>query len=190
MSNYPTIINHFYKNPSFENYIKIRHYLDPKIKSKKFKNKIQYSLFLYVIHMKYSGYEESYIPSFSSRLKKCFSTVNHIQDIDCANIYKKIMDDPGLLCMTDLDMLWLCFYATGDTLYSDQVKACALTKKNTLVSDAVTKTAAEWSYNNHVILKFIKGSQISKPTTNAISINDPLFFFPDQNAIMEKYKDE
>ena len=185
MSNYPTIINHFYKNPSFENYIKVRHYIDPKT----YKNKVQYSVFLYVIHMKYSGYEESYIPNFFSRLKQCFSTVNHSHDVDCANIYKKIMGDPALLCMTDLDMLWLCFYATGDMLYSDQVKSCALTKKSTLVSDAVTKTAAEWSYNNHVILKFINGSQISK-STNAISINDPLFFFPDQNSIMEKYKDE
>ena len=102
------------------------------------------------------------------------------------------MNDPTLLCMTDIDMLWVCFYATGDNIYPDQVKLCALTKKQSLVSDAMSKTAAEWSYNNHVLQNFISGPTITQITlANAnVCITDPLFFFPNQQTIMEKYKDE
>jgi hypothetical protein len=185
MSDYPSSIIYFYKNTSIENYIKLRHYIDPKIKSKTYKYKTHYTLFLHVIHMKYPDYEENYVPTSCCSKKK----TKYLHDIDCSEIYRRIMGNPILLRITDIELLWICFYATGDTIYSDQVKICALTKKHTLVSDAVTKTAAEWSYNNHVIQKFIKEPQISKINA-ALSVNDPLFFCPDHEAIMEKYRDE
>ena len=74
-------------------------------------------------------------------------------------------------------------------MYPDQVKICALTKKQAFIADAVVKTAAEWSYNNHVLQNFISGTTISQHvvTTN---VTDPLFFYPDPESIMEKYRDE
>jgi hypothetical protein len=186
MSDYPSSIIYFYKNTSVENYIKVRHYIDLKIKTKTYKYKTHYTLFLHVIHMKYPGYEDSYVSTGCC----CFAKKrNYMYEVNCSGIYSHLMGNPVLLSITDIELLWLCFYATGDTIYSDQVKICALTKKHTLVSDAVTKTAAEWSYNNHVIQKFIKEPQISK--INAVlSVHDPLFFCPNQEAIMEKYRDE
>jgi hypothetical protein len=99
------------------------------------------------------------------------------------------MGDATLLCMTDIDMLWLCFYATGDVIYPDQVKLCALTKKQAFISDAVVKTAAEWSYNNHVLQNYISGPTLSQNVVTS-SITDPLFFYPNHEAIMEKYRNE
>ena len=62
----------------------------------------------------------------------------------------------------------------------------------TLISDAVIRTSAEWSYNNHVIQKFITGPEITKVVVMA-SVTDPLFFYPEQKtqqATMDEYKDE
>jgi hypothetical protein len=192
MTDYPMIIKYFYKNPSFHNYIKLRHYIDPKLKSKKYKNKIHYSLFLYIIHLNYPSFEEDYIDSFFSRVKICFSKskLKYVYQEDCSGIHRHIMGDPTLLCMTDIDMLWLCFYATGDTIYSEQVKKCALTKKQSFISDAIVKTAAEWSYNNHVLENYISGTILEQNSTMSSSIIDPLFYSPNQASIMEKYRDE
>jgi len=188
MTDYPNNVKYFYKDPSFEKYVKIRRFIDST--KTKTKNKTNYALFLYVIHMKYPTYESRYRPSFMFRLFSSTSTPT--TDIDSATMYRHIIGDPALLSMTDIDMLWLCFYATGDTIYSNQVKSCALIKKQILISDAVIRTAAEWSYNNHIIQKFIHGPEITKTVVTA-SVTDPLFFYPDkptQQAIMDKYKDE
>jgi hypothetical protein len=191
MIDQPNSIKFFYKNPSFINYIKIRRFIDPKIK--KNKNKLYYTLFLYVIHMKYPSYEEEYIPT-RFKWSCCFTRLNYLHDVDCGELYRHIMGNPALLTMTDIDLLWLSFYATGDIIYPDQVKARASAKKQSLISDAMTKTAAEWSYNNHVTEKFIVGPILSNNTsTTTLAVTDPLFFYPNdktQADIMEKYKDE
>ena len=182
MTDYPTNIKFFYKDPSYENYIKIRRF--------SISNKTQYALFLYVIHMNYPSYKERYRPSFIVRLKCRFRlNDNSLYGIDCNNMYKHIMGDPAMLYMEDIDLLWVCFYATGDTIYSNQVKSCALIKKHTLISDAVIRTAAEWSYNNHVIQKFINGPEITKLVVTT-SVTDPLFFYPEKKTQIEEYKDE
>jgi hypothetical protein len=181
-------MKYFYKNPSFENYIKLRNYINPRLVSKKNKNKMPYALFLYIVHMKFPSYEENYIPSFFSRLVRCFSKLEYVHNVDCSGIYRHIMGDATLLCMNDLDILWLCYYATGDTIYPDQVKLRASAKKQSLISDSMTKTAAEWSYNNHVIEKFIDGPMITQTTTT--NVIDPLFYCTPQELIMETYKDE
>ena len=189
MPDYPDNIRFFNKNPSFEKYIQLRHFIDPKIKSKKYKNKLHYTLFLHVIHLKYPTYEENYRSSFLTRLKSCFSTEKYVSNEDCNSVYRHIMGDPTLLCMTDIDLLWLCFYGTGDPMYPNQVKLCALTKKQAFIADAVVKTAAEWSYNNHVLQNFINGPTLSQNVVTS-TITDPLFFYPDPEAIMDKYRDE
>ena len=108
MPDYPDSIRYFYKTPSFENYIQLRRYIDPKIKSKKYKNKTYYAMFLHVIHLKYPTYEENYSVSFFSRLKTCFSDSKYDYcGEDCSSIYRHIMGNPTLLSMTDIDLLWL-----------------------------------------------------------------------------------
>ena len=190
MPDYPDSIRYFYKTPSFENYIQLRRYIDPKIKSKKYKNKTYYAMFLHVIHLKYPTYEENYSVSFFSRLKTCFSDSKYDScGEDCSSIYRHIMGNPTLLSMTDIDLLWLCFYGTGDSMYPDQVKLCALTKKQAFIADAVVKTAAEWSYNNHVLQNFINGPTLSQNVVTS-NITDPLFFYHDPEAIMDKYRDD
>jgi len=144
--------------------------------SKKYKNKVNYALFLYVIHLNFPTYEDKY----DSRKKNCcFSSFKYVHNVDCGGIYRHLMGNPSLLCMDDLDILWLCFYASGNTIYSNQVKTCALFKKKVFVSDAVVKTAAEWSFNNHVAEKFIDGPIISSTTK-----------IQPEEDIMEKYRDE
>ena len=56
-TDYPSIIKYFYKEPSFENYIQVRKYIDPRIITKKNKYKIHFALCLYIIHMKYPTYD-------------------------------------------------------------------------------------------------------------------------------------
>ena len=128
-----------------------------------------------MIHIKNPSFEDNYVPPFFSSLKSCFTKVTLIHDVDCSKIYRHITGDPTTLTMIDIDMLWLCFYATGDLLYSNNVKSRAMTKKNMLISDSISRTAAEWSYNNHVLQKFIHGPEIIKPT-NTNTINNSQFF--------------
>lgn len=190
-SDYPDSMKQFYKNISFENYIKVRQYIDPKIKCNK--NKTYFALYLYAIHLSNPQYEENYIPQTCCLFQKMKKRkISYNEDVDCSGIYRHIMGDSTFLCMTDLDMLWLCFYATGDAIYPDKVKKCALTKKQTFISDAIVKTAAEWGYNNHVLENYITGPILSN-TTTTLTVTDPLFFNPDnktQADFMEKYKDE
>ena len=185
MSDQPNMIKFFNRNPSYENYTKIRKFVDPKIKLKTHKYRIQYIMFLYIIDIYYPRYKELYNNSFYKRLIACFCNTNYLGNIDCDLIYKHVMGDPSLLCVKDLDILWLLFYATGDNIYSDQVKLCAITKKYNIVNSAMSKTAAMWSYNNNISQNIIKGPEIEKAEN--FSITDPLFFYPDNQLTVDRF---
>lgn len=188
MLEHPDIIKYFSRNPSYENYTKIRKYIDPKIKVKTYKYKIHYSMFLYIIDKYYPLYKPLYNNTFSNRIMRCFKNKINLKNIDdfvnCRLLYKHIMDEPSLLCVTDLEILWLLLYATGDNSYSEQVKLCAITKKHNIVNSAITKHAAMLSYNNHITQNIIKGPKIKMEEKS--SITDPLFFSPNNQSNFDK----
>lgn len=72
------------------------------------------------------------------------------------HFHDKIMDLSTILYPSDLDCLWILYYATGDTKYSDRVKH-VVTDKTQL---KFVQAAAIWSYNSHVEMKKIKGPKV------------------------------
>jgi hypothetical protein len=98
------------------------------------------------------------------------------------------MGDPSLLCVQDIDILWLLYYATGDKIFSEQVKLCAISNKYNIVNNAMSKNAAMWSYNNNITQKIINGSKIEKyEKQSKQSITDPLFFYPENELTSDKF---
>lgn len=181
MTDHPDIIKFFYKNPSYKNYTKVRKYIDPKINIKTYKYRIHYTMFLYIIDKYYPRYKLIYDNTFYKRFFICFKNKTNLKNIvdfiNCKLLYKHIMGEPSLLCVTDLDILWLLFYATGHNIYSEQVKLCATSNKYDIVNSDVVRTNALLSYNNHVIKKIIIGDKIIENKQQGL-IKDPLFLYP------------
>jgi len=120
------IFTRFHRTPTQQNLDKLRKHDDLYIRSLGDK---------YCIYLK-AICEKWYLGHF------CSSDMNsHRQEV------ARLLDFKSELDATDLDKLWILYYATGDIKYSDRVKAAFDGRS---YSDFPIHLAAKWSYQSHM----------------------------------------